>query len=61
RQAVRHQVLILAFPGSNPGTPANVLDKWKMNKVTKEWLFLFSITNQNNPIIDSTIPISQTS
>ncbi|EST59335.1 hypothetical protein K151_442 [Proteus hauseri ZMd44] len=22
RQAVRHQVLILAFPGSNPGTPA---------------------------------------
>jgi hypothetical protein len=23
RQAVRHQVLILAFPGSNPGIPAN--------------------------------------
>ncbi|CBJ89416.1 hypothetical protein XNC1_1352 [Xenorhabdus nematophila ATCC 19061] len=22
RQAVRHQVLILAYPGSNPGTPA---------------------------------------
>ncbi len=22
RQAVRHQVLILAFPGSNPGIPA---------------------------------------
>ncbi len=25
RQAVRHQVLILAFPGSNPGIPANLL------------------------------------
>jgi hypothetical protein len=25
RQAVRHQVLILAFPGSNPGIPANFL------------------------------------
>ncbi len=24
RQAVRHQVLILAFPGSNPGIPANL-------------------------------------
>jgi hypothetical protein len=25
RQAVRHQVLILAFPGSNPGIPANFI------------------------------------
>ncbi len=28
RQAVRHRVLIPAFPGSNPGAPANsVLDR----------------------------------
>lgn len=27
RQAVRHKVLILAFPGSNPGTPAIFFDR----------------------------------
>ncbi len=34
RQAVRHQVLILAFPGSNPGTPAIFL----LNSINSEKL-----------------------